>query len=58
MRRARDRVQPLQQRREVARGIVGRLVVVDDLPEQLHFPRPGPRRAGIREDVRTGRIRS
>ena len=30
-------VDRLEQRGKVARGIVGRLIVIDDLPEELHF---------------------
>ncbi len=33
--------EPLEQCREIAAGIVGRLVVIHDLPEQLHFPGAG-----------------
>ena len=46
-----DPVEPLEQRREVARRIVRRLVVVHDLPEQLdlrgrRMPPPAARRRG------------
>ena len=34
-----DRRRPLEQGREVAAGVVWRLVVIDDLPEQLDFAR-------------------
>ena len=55
-----DLVEPLEQRREVARRVVGRLVVVDDLPEQLDFaarPVSAAWRASARMSA-TGRIRS
>ena len=47
-----DVVEALEERREVARRVVRRLVVIDDLPEQLDFPRPGVRRLPrVGEDV-------
>ena len=49
---ARRRRERLEQRREVAGRIVGRLVVVDDLPEQLHFACARRRRlADLGQDV-------
>ena len=52
-------VQPFEQAGEVARGIVRRLVVIDDLPEQLHFLAPVSTawRASARMSA-TGRMRS
>ena len=47
-----DLVHRLEQPGEVAAGIVGRRVVVHDLPEQLHLAAPGRRRlADLRQDV-------
>ena len=55
-----DVVNRLEQPGEVARRVVGRLVVVDDLPEQLHFPAarsPPPRgpRPGCRPSAASAR---
>ena len=38
---AADRADPLQEGREVTGRVVRRLVVIDDLPEQLHFDAAG-----------------
>ena len=43
---------PLQERGEVARRVVGRLVVIDDLTQQLNFPMTRARRLpGFGDDV-------
>ena len=48
-----DRLQTLEQRREVAGRVVGRLIVIDDLPEQLDFARAGvDGMARLGDDVR------
>src|ERR671915_2425424 len=48
-----DGVQPFEERGEVTRGIVRRLVVIDDLPEQLDLPCPrGNGVTGFRHDIR------
>ena len=52
-------VDRFEQRREIARRIVRRLVVIHDLAEQLDLaPAAGRRLAHVGEDLRLRRIRS
>ena len=54
-----DGIDVSQQLSEVARRVVGRRVVVHDLPEQLDLPAAARNRLpDVGEDVRLGRIRS
>ena len=47
-----DFVDLLQQRREVTGGVVGRLIVIDDLPQELDFPQaPGGGVAHFGQDL-------